>query len=38
MSKDKPARKPYPSDLTDEQWTILRPMLRGTHPTRGTPT
>jgi hypothetical protein len=20
MSKEKPARKPYPSDLTDDQW------------------
>jgi transposase len=27
MSKDKPARKPYPSDLTDAQWTLLAPML-----------
>jgi putative transposase len=27
MSKDKPARKPYPSDLTDAQWTILAPLI-----------
>lgn len=35
MSKDKPARKPYPSDLTDEQWTILAPMMPVAHPQRG---
>ena len=35
MSKDQPARKPYPSDLTDEQWTILTPMLPVAHTQRG---
>lgn len=24
---NQPARKPYPSDLTDEQWTILAPLI-----------
>ena len=24
---DIPTRKPYPSDLTDEQWAILAPLL-----------
>src|ERR1700756_5569984 len=24
---DAPARKPYPSDLTDAQWAILEPLL-----------
>ena len=24
---DAPARKPYPSDLTDAQWSILEPLL-----------
>jgi len=27
MSKEKQAREPYPSDLTDEQWAILAPMM-----------
>ena len=27
MSKDTPARKPYSSDLTDDQWTILEPLI-----------
>src|SRR5262245_13487062 len=35
MSKDQPARKPYPSDLTDEQWTILTPLLPVAHTQRG---
>jgi putative transposase len=29
MAKEKLARKPYPSDLTDAQWTILEPMIPG---------
>ena len=38
MSKETPARKPYPSDLTDDQWTILAPLIpTATHPTWGTP-
>lgn len=35
MSKDKPARKAYPSDLTDEQWTILAPLMPVAHTPRG---
>jgi len=35
MSKDQPARKPYPSDLTDEQWTMLTPMVPVAHTQRG---
>ena len=35
MSQDKPARKPYPSDLTDEQWTILAPLIPVVHTQRG---
>jgi putative transposase len=35
MSQDKPARKPYPSDLTDEQWTILAPLMPVAHTRRG---
>jgi putative transposase len=27
MSNEKQAREPYPSDMTDEQWTILEPMI-----------
>lgn len=27
MAKERPARKPYPSDLTDAQWTILAPLI-----------
>jgi len=27
MTKEKQARKPYFSDLTDEQWAILEPMI-----------
>ena len=35
MSKEKSARKPYPSDLTDEQWTILEPLIPAAHTPRG---
>ena len=35
MSKDKPARKPYPSDLIDEQWTILAPLIPAAHTAPG---
>lgn len=35
MFKDKPARKPYPSDLTNEQWTILAPMIPAAHTQHG---
>jgi putative transposase len=35
MAQDKPARKPYPSDLTDEQWTILAPLMPVAHSPRG---
>jgi putative transposase len=31
MSKNQQARKPYPSDLTDEQWTILAPLIPPAH-------
>lgn len=31
MSKENPARKPYPSDLTDAQWTILAPLIPTAH-------
>ena len=24
---DTPMRKPYPSDLTDEQWAIIEPLI-----------
>jgi putative transposase len=27
MSKETPARKPYSSDLTDDQWTVLEPLI-----------
>ena len=27
MSQERPARKPYPSDLTDAQWTILASLI-----------
>jgi putative transposase len=27
MAKEKPTRKPYPSDLTDAQWIILEPLI-----------
>jgi putative transposase len=35
MAKEKPARKPSPSDLTDAQWTILEPLIPAAHPQRG---
>ena len=35
MSKEQPARKPYPSDLTDAQWTILAPLIPAAHTQRG---
>jgi putative transposase len=35
MSQDQPARKPSPSDLTDEQWTILAPLMPVAHTPRG---
>jgi len=35
MSKEQQARKPYPSDLTDEQWTILEPMIPAAQTQRG---
>jgi putative transposase len=31
MTKEQPARKPYPSDLTDAQWTILEPLIPTAH-------
>jgi putative transposase len=31
MSKALQARKPYPSDLTDAQWTLLAPMIPAAH-------
>ena len=38
MSKEKPPRKPYPSDLTDAQWTILEPLIPAAHThSRGRP-
>jgi putative transposase len=36
MSMEAQARKPYPSDLTDEQWAILDPMIPAAKP-GGTP-
>jgi putative transposase len=35
MAKDKPARKPSPSDLTDAQWTMLAPLMPAAHTPRG---
>ncbi|MBI3300864.1 MAG: transposase [Deltaproteobacteria bacterium] len=35
MSKERPARKPYASDLTDEQWTILAPLIPAARTPRG---
>ena len=35
MAKEQPARKPYPSDLTDAQWTILEPLIPAAHTPRG---
>ena len=38
MSTEKPPRKPYPSDLTDAQWTILEPLIPAAHThSRGRP-
>jgi putative transposase len=38
MAKEQPARKPYPSDLTDAQWTILEPLISAAHtPHEGRP-
>jgi len=34
MLIEKPARKPYPSDLTDEQWAFLKPMIISSQQTR----
>jgi transposase len=31
MSQELQARKPYPSDLTDAQWTLLAPMIPAAH-------
>ena len=35
MAKERPARKPYPSDLTDAQWTILEPLIPAAHTQHG---
>lgn len=35
MSKETQARKAYPSDLTDEQWTILKPLIPAARTARG---
>jgi hypothetical protein len=35
MSNETPARKPYPSDLTDAQWTILEPLIPAAHTQHG---
>jgi len=35
MAKEKPTRKPSPSDLTDAQWTILEPLIPAAHTQRG---
>jgi putative transposase len=35
MSKETPARKPYPSDLTDAQGTILEPLIPTAHTQHG---
>ena len=35
MAKERPARKPYPSDLTHAQWTILAPLIPAAHAPRG---
>jgi len=35
MSQEKQTRKPYPSDLTDEQWAILEPMIPAAQTRRG---
>jgi putative transposase len=35
MAKEQPTRKPYPSDLTDAQWTILEPLIPEAHTPHG---
>jgi transposase len=35
MSKETPARKPYPSDLTNAPWTILEPLIPAAHTPHG---
>jgi putative transposase len=35
MATEQPTRKPYPSDLTDAQWTILEPLMPAAHTPRG---
>ena len=35
MSDAMKSRKPYPSDLTDEQWTILEPLVPPARKNRG---
>jgi hypothetical protein len=35
MAKEKLARKPYPSDLTEAQWGVLEPLMAAAHPPRG---
>jgi putative transposase len=35
MAQEKPARKPYPSELTDAPWTIVEPRLPAAHTQRG---
>jgi putative transposase len=35
MSKETQPRKTYPSDLTDEQWAILEPLIPAARTTRG---
>ena len=35
MAQETQGRKPYPSDLTDAQWTILEPLIPAAHTRRG---
>jgi transposase len=35
MSKEPRARKPYPSDLADAQWTTLEQLIPAAHTQRG---
>lgn len=35
MSGEQEKRKSYPSDLTDEQWAILEPLIPPPHTQRG---
>jgi transposase len=35
MPQEKPARKPYPSDLTDGQWAMLAPLIPAAHRKHG---